>query len=75
MSVPSILSSNLFSYNAQSVQDRMQQLRKDSQQLGQALQTGNLSGAPADFCGYARKTARNRHPRKAATRSRRRFNS
>jgi len=49
MSVSSILSSNLFSYNAQRVQDRMQQLRKDFQQLGQDLQTGNLSGAQADF--------------------------
>ena len=49
MSVSSILSSNVFSYNAQSVQDRMQQFRKDFQQLGQDLQTGNLSGAQADF--------------------------
>jgi hypothetical protein len=29
LSVSSILSSNLFSYNGQSVQDRMQQFRKD----------------------------------------------
>lgn len=49
MSVSSILSSNLFSYNAQSVQDQMQQFRKDFQQLGQDLQTGNLSGAQTDF--------------------------
>jgi hypothetical protein len=49
MSVSSILSCNLFSYNAQSVQDRMQQFRKDFQQLGQDLQTGKLSGAQADF--------------------------
>ena len=49
MSVSSILSSNLFSYNGQSVQDRMQQFRKDFQPRGQDLQTGNLSGAQADF--------------------------
>jgi hypothetical protein len=49
MSVTGILSSNLLSYSTQSVQDRMQQFRKDFQQLGQDLQTGNLSGAKADF--------------------------
>jgi len=49
MSVAGILSSSLFSSGAQSVQSRMQQFRKDFQQLGQDLQTGNLSGAQADF--------------------------
>lgn len=49
MSVAGILSSSLFSAGAQSVQSRMQQFRKDFQQLGQDLQTGNLSGAQADF--------------------------
>jgi len=49
MSVTGILSSNLPNYSTQSVQDRMQQFRKDFQQLGQDLQTGNLSGAKADF--------------------------
>jgi len=49
MSVTGILSSNLLNYSTQSVQDRMQQFRKHFQQLGQDLQTGNLSGAKADF--------------------------
>lgn len=49
MSVAGILSSNLLNYNTQAIQDRMQQFRKDFQQLGQDLQTGNLSGAQADF--------------------------
>lgn len=48
MSVSGILSSNLFS-STTSVQDRMQQFRKDFQQLGQDLQTGNLTGAQSDF--------------------------
>jgi hypothetical protein len=49
MSVSGILSSSLFNLNSQSVQNRMQQFGKDFQQLGQDLQSGNLSGAQADF--------------------------
>ena len=49
MSVSSILSSNLFNFNSQNVPDRMQQFRKDFLQLGQDLQTGNLTGAQSDF--------------------------
>jgi len=49
MSVSGILSSNLFNYNTQNVQSQMQQFRQEFQQLGQDLQSGNLSAAQADF--------------------------
>ena len=49
MSIAGILSSSLFSSNTQSVHSRMQQFRQDFQKLGQDLQTGNLTGAQADF--------------------------
>jgi hypothetical protein len=49
MSVAEILSSNLFDFNSSSVHSRADQFRKEFQQLGQDLQTGNLAGAQADF--------------------------
>ena len=49
MSVAGILGSSFVNYAAQSVQSRMQQARKDFQQLGQDLQSGNLSAAQSDF--------------------------
>jgi hypothetical protein len=49
MSLAGILSSSLFQFNSQGVQDHMQQFRQDFQKLGQDLQTGNLTGAQADF--------------------------
>jgi hypothetical protein len=49
MSLAGILSSNLFQFNSQGVQNRMQQFGQDFQKLGQDLQTGNLTGAQADF--------------------------
>jgi hypothetical protein len=49
MSLAGILSSSLFQFNSQGTQDRMQQFRQDFQKLGQDLQTGNLTGAQADF--------------------------
>jgi outer membrane protein assembly factor BamD (BamD/ComL family) len=49
MSLAGILSSSLFNFNSQSVQDPMKQFRQDFQKLGQDLQTGNLTGAQADF--------------------------
>jgi len=49
MSVSGILSSNLFNYNTQNVQSQMQQFRQEFQQLGQDLQSGNLTAAQADF--------------------------
>src|SRR5271157_3625832 len=49
MSVSGISSSSLLNYNPQSVQNRMQQFQQEFQQLGQDLQSGNLSAAQADF--------------------------
>jgi len=49
MSVSGISSSSLFDYNTQSVQNKMQQFRQEFQQLGQDLQSGNLSAAQSDF--------------------------
>lgn len=47
MSITGILSSNLF--NAQSAQTTAQKLKQEFQQLGQDLQSGNLSAAQSDF--------------------------
>ena len=47
MSIGGILSSNLF--NAQSAQTTAQKLKQEFQQLGQDLQSGNLSAAQSDF--------------------------
>ncbi len=49
MSVSGISSSSLLDYNTQSVQNRRQQIRQEFLQLGQDLQSGNLSAAQADF--------------------------
>ena len=49
MSVAGIFSSSLSAYNTQSIQSRMQQFQQEFQQLGQDLQSGNLSAAQSDF--------------------------
>jgi soluble cytochrome b562 len=49
MSVAGVSGSSFVDYDAQSVQNRMQEFRKDFQQLGQDLQSGNLSAAQSDF--------------------------
>lgn len=52
MSVAGIMSSalsSLASYSAQSAQNQKQQFKQEFQQLGQDLQSGNLSAAQADF--------------------------
>lgn len=49
MSLSGISSSNLFNYENQSVQNKVQQFKQEFQQLGQDLQAGNLSAAQADF--------------------------
>ena len=49
MSVSGIFSSSLFSYNTQSVHNNRQQIQQEFQQLGQDLQSGNLSAAQSDF--------------------------
>ena len=49
MSVSGISSTSLFDFNALSVQNKAQQFRQEFQQLGQDLQSGNLSAAQSDF--------------------------
>jgi hypothetical protein len=49
MSIAGISSSKFPDYNTQSIQARMQQFRQEFQQLGQDLQSGNLSAAQTDF--------------------------
>ena len=49
MSVAGILSSGLFNYAAQSVNNNVQQFRQEFQQLGQDLQSGNLSAAGSAY--------------------------
>jgi hypothetical protein len=49
MSVSGIFSSSFPNYNSQSIQNEMQKFQQEFQQLGQDLQSGNLSAAQADF--------------------------
>ena len=49
MSVSGISSINFQDFQIQTMQSRMQQFRQEFQQLGQDLQSGNLSAAQADF--------------------------
>lgn len=49
MSVAGILSTAAFSLGAQIFQNRAQKLKQEFQQLGQDLQSGNLSAAQGDF--------------------------
>ena len=49
MSVSGISSSSLSNYDSQSVQNQIQQFQQAFQQLGQDLQSGNLSAAQSDF--------------------------
>jgi len=49
MSVSGISSSSFFDYGSQSLQNNLQQFQKEFQQLGQDLQSGNLSAAQSDF--------------------------
>jgi outer membrane protein assembly factor BamD (BamD/ComL family) len=49
MSVAGISSSNLFNYATQSTQNKMQQFQQEFQQLGQDLQSGNMTAAQSDF--------------------------
>lgn len=48
MSVSGI-SSSLFEYGEQSIQNNQQQIQQEFQQLGQDLESGNLSAAQSDF--------------------------
>ena len=49
MSLSGISTSSLFSYANPNVQNKMQQFKQEFQQLGEDLQSGNLSAAQADF--------------------------
>jgi len=49
MSESGMLASAVFGIGAHLFHNRMQQVRTDFQQLGQDLQSGNLSAAQADF--------------------------
>jgi len=49
MSVSGISMGNLFDTINQSTQTKMQQIQQEFQQLGQDLQSGNLSAAQSDF--------------------------
>jgi ribosomal protein S20 len=49
MSVSGISSSSLFDYSAQGLQNNMKQVQQEFQQLGQDLESGNLSAAQSDF--------------------------
>ena len=49
MSVSGIFSSGFFNFNAQNLQNKRQQFQQEFQQLGQDLQSGNLTAAQADF--------------------------
>jgi hypothetical protein len=75
MSLAGILSSSLFQFNSQGVQDRMQQSRQDFQKLGQGLQTGNLTGAQADFAALQKDGPQPSSSTENSNRSRRRFSN
>lgn len=49
MSVASIASSALLHYSGQAIQSNRQKFQQSMQQLGQDLQSGNLSAAQSDF--------------------------
>jgi len=49
MSVSGISNTNWFNYQNQSVHNNVRQFRQEFQQLGQDLQSGNLSAAQQDF--------------------------
>ena len=49
MSVTGIAASSLFSFLTQTVQSKKQQFQQEFQQLGQDLQSGNMSAAQSDF--------------------------
>ena len=49
MSVSGISTASLYNYNQQNSQNSLQQIQQTFQQLGQDLQSGNLSAAQSDF--------------------------
>lgn len=49
MSLSGISSSNLFNYDNQNIQNKVQHFRQEFEQLGEDLQSGNLAAAQTDF--------------------------
>jgi hypothetical protein len=49
MSVSGISSSSLYNYSSQTLENNMKQIQQQFQQLGQDLQSGDLSAAQSDF--------------------------
>ena len=49
MSVSGVFTTNVADYTAPNAQNERQQIQQDFEQLGQDLQSGNLSAAQADF--------------------------
>jgi outer membrane protein assembly factor BamD (BamD/ComL family) len=49
MSVSGISSSSVFNYSTQDLQNNMKQVQQEFQQLGQDLESGDLSAAQSDF--------------------------
>ena len=56
MSLAGIFGSSISSYSSQSIQNRMQQFQQEFQQLGQDLQSGNVSAAQSDFATLQQST-------------------
>jgi outer membrane protein assembly factor BamD (BamD/ComL family) len=68
MSIVGILSSSLLNLSSQSVTSPQQSFQKEFQQLGQDLQSGNLSAAQADFATL-QQNSRSSAPTSASTSS------
>jgi len=49
MSVTGVSTTNVANYSTESVQNERQQIQQDFEQLGEDLQSGNLTAAQADF--------------------------
>ena len=56
MSIAGILSSRLFNSNHQALTNSQPSFQKEFQQLGEDLQSGNLSAAPGDFATLQQKS-------------------
>jgi outer membrane protein assembly factor BamD (BamD/ComL family) len=59
VSISGIPSSSLLNYSIQNVQTNMKQIQQEFQQLGQDLQSGNLSAAQSDFATLQQLTPQN----------------
>jgi molecular chaperone GrpE (heat shock protein) len=59
MSVSGISSSSLYNYSTQSAENNLQQFQQAFEQLGQDLQSGNLSAAQADLASLQKLSPQN----------------